>query len=154
MLETLVFIDVIETEGAVRVDIYKEDGDIFSHYVGRNVPGRAVLICQTDESITDSTARAWLKQLQMEDLIPFLAPETENDVCFDSKNHDYVQEMETFRHEQAKYQKKFPEGGFLAIKGSSIIGPFADHKDAQKNAADVFGAVPCLIKEIFDNNPL
>lgn len=66
-IDTHLFLEIVQSEGVTFLSRHETDGVTIEYYHGLN--GRKVQICVTDEYITNRTAKAYLRQLGLEDLI-------------------------------------------------------------------------------------
>lgn len=76
--DTLLFIEIVLSEGVGDLGEREMDGENFRHLHGKN--GKRVTICVSDEYTGIITLRQYLRELGLEELVPILFPtKEEND---------------------------------------------------------------------------
>lgn len=63
-------------------------------------------------------------------------------------------ELEIFKSENAKLKAENPNGGFVVIKDSEILGVWSSRIDALKQGIEKYGDVPFLVKNINETGPV
>ena len=67
-------------------------------------------------------------------------------------NADFLEkELEVYKKVQNELRSKYPEGGFVVIKGEEIAGVWSDRNDALRSGLEKFGNVSFLVKDINDD---
>ena len=61
-------------------------------------------------------------------------------------------EIETYNKAIGALKLKYPDGGFVVIKGDEIIGVWQTRVDALKSGFEKFGDVQFLVKNVDDQN--
>lgn len=78
-IDTELFLQIISAEEGIDLDYVDHiTGKAFHYYSGKN--GKTVSICAWDEFITNRTAKAYMRQLGIDDLIISLFPTDETEV--------------------------------------------------------------------------
>lgn len=69
-----------------------------------------------------------------------------------NENFKLMEELFTYKAHLKELLRD--EGRYVLIKGREVIGIYADHDDAVREAIDRFGVEPVLIKQIAAKEPL
>ena len=62
------------------------------------------------------------------------------------------QELNKFKEVQGTLKEQNPNGGFVVIKGTEVLGVWNDRVDALKIGIEKYGDVQFLVKNIMDDN--
>lgn len=63
----------------------------------------------------------------------------------------FEKELVHYKKIQARLQAENPKGGFVVIKGETVLGVWISRQEATKQAADVYGSEAYLVKNINEN---
>ena len=61
-------------------------------------------------------------------------------------------ELKTYYEKKAVLQAKYPDGGFVVIKGEEILGVWQTRVDALRAGIEKYGNVSFLVKDIMESN--
>jgi hypothetical protein len=62
------------------------------------------------------------------------------------------EELKLFEEKKAQLKEEYPNGGYVIIKGSEILGVWNTRQDAIKTGVEKFGNTPFLVKNIDDTD--
>lgn len=62
----------------------------------------------------------------------------------------YRTDLEIYHRNKTKWQAENPNGGFVVINGSDVLGIWHSRLDALRYGIDRYGNVPFLVKDIMD----
>ena len=78
-IDTELFLQIITAEDGVELDyVDNVNGKTFHYYNGKN--GKTITICACDEFITNRTAKAYMRQMGIDDLIISLFPSDDTEL--------------------------------------------------------------------------